>query len=69
VWFRRRSRELVVDESHKALVEAEAAHLEVQKQGNEITNLARALRDIRERNHFAEQLEEIIVKKRGGYSR
>jgi hypothetical protein len=67
VWFKRRDDSK--KEAEEALANAEKASEEIQKQGSEISALADAFREFRERNHFAEQLEEIIVRKRGGYSR
>jgi len=64
VWFRRRSSDRSV-EAEEALVEAQKNLDEVKRRGPEVTEVAQALRKMRERNHFAEQLEELIVKRRG----
>ena len=52
-------------ESEKALREAQKNLRQVQRRGKEVTRVADALRELRERNHFAEQMEEIIVRRRG----
>jgi hypothetical protein len=52
-------------ESADALRDAEKNLRAVQRRGKEVTSVAKALREMRERNHFAEQMEEIIVRRRG----
>ena len=52
-------------ESGKALQDAQKNLRAVQKRGREVTSVANALRELREKNHFAEQMEEIIVRRRG----
>jgi hypothetical protein len=64
VWFRRRSEEPTTD-SELALKNAQKNLREVKQRGKEVTEIAEALREIRERNHFAEQLELIIITRRG----
>ena len=63
MWFRRRSE--ASKEAEEALKDAQENLEEVKKRGPEVTEVAKALRDIRERNHFAEQLEDLIIKRRG----
>lgn len=60
----RRSKKTDV-ESEKALEEARENLREVQKRGGEVSKVANALKDLRERNHFAEQMEAIIIRQRG----
>lgn len=59
--FRRQSRSSV--ESEEALEDAKKNLCEVQKRGTEVSNVANALKDIRERNHFAEQMEALITRR------
>lgn len=63
MWFPWRSK--TNGESEKALKEAEAAKRKANRRGGEVTEIAEALKEFRERNHFAEQLEQIIVQRRG----
>jgi hypothetical protein len=65
VWFPWRSK--TSRESEKALKEATKSLEEAEERGQEVTAVAEALRAIRERNHFAEQLEAIILRRREGY--
>lgn len=64
VWFRRRDKRRI-KESKEALADANKSLREVQKRSDEVSYVANALKEIRERNHFAEQLEEIMVRRRG----
>lgn len=52
-------------DSEAALRDAQKNLRKVEKRGSEVTSVANALRELRERNHFAEQMEEIIVRRRG----
>jgi hypothetical protein len=64
VWFlRRRNRPL--EEASEALRDARRGLHEVKQRSKEVSDVAEALRQIRERNHFAEQLEAIIVRNGG----
>lgn len=67
MWFRRRTKGL--DKSEKALQEAEERVFETHRQGHEVAKVAESLRYISDRNHFAEQLEEIILRRRRGMAR
>lgn len=58
--FRRRKQ--ATHDAQKALDEAREKLKEVKKRGKEVSAVSNALREIRERNHFAEQMEEIIVR-------
>lgn len=62
MWFRRRDKG---EESAAALKDAKQNLRIVQKRGPEVSRVADALKDMRERNHFGEALQEIIVRKRG----
>ncbi len=64
MWFRWRNRK-TDGESEKALREAEKAGRAVNRRGREVSEIAEALKEFRERNHFAEQLEAIIIRRRG----
>lgn len=57
MWFRRSDS---AEEAKYALADAKRNLRKVQARGSEVTRVANALREIRERNHFAEQLEAII---------
>lgn len=61
--FRRRNKPSV--ESERALEDAKKNLCDVQKRGAEVSDVANALKDFRERNHIAEQLEEILIRRRG----
>lgn len=60
MWFRRRPES---QESQEALADANKNLRQVQGRASEVNNVTKALRDIRERNHFAEALEGIIAKR------
>ena len=49
----------------QALRDAERSLRDIENRGPEVTQVAKALRDFRERNHFAEGLEAIIFQQRG----
>lgn len=63
MWFRRRNSAGV--ESEAALEDAKRNLREVQQRGREVSSVANALKDIREKNHFAEALEAIMVRHGG----
>lgn len=67
MWFPRLRRKSILGRvlSQKALEDAEHNLSEVKKRSREVSQISNALKDIRERNHFAEQLEAIIVRPRG----
>lgn len=48
------------EEAKKALADAKHNLRKVQARSSEVSRVANALKEIRERNHFAEQLEAII---------
>lgn len=52
-------------DAQKALDDARKNLYKVQKRGSEVSRISNALKEIGERNHFAEQMEEIIVRARG----
>lgn len=64
MWFLHRRRSKSGEEAKEALAEAEQALQEVKARGEVISTMAADARNIRERNHFAEQLEDIIVIRR-----
>jgi ElaB/YqjD/DUF883 family membrane-anchored ribosome-binding protein len=64
MWFLRRRASKSGEEAKEALAEAEQALQEVKARGQAISKMANDARNIRERNHFAEQLEDIIVIRR-----
>jgi len=66
-WFRRRNKEL--DDSEMALKEAEKRVSETHQQGHEVYKVTESLKNITDRNHFAEQLEQIILRRRRGMAR
>lgn len=62
--FRRRKQ--ATEDAQKALDQAREKLKEVRERGQEVSAISNALREMRERNHFAEQMEEIIVRFGGG---
>lgn len=52
-------------DSEAALRDAEQNLSKVKKQGEEVSSIVDTLREFRERNHFAEQLEDMIIRRRG----
>jgi vacuolar-type H+-ATPase subunit H len=65
MWPLRRRRSKATEEATKALKDAEKNLHEVKERGCEVRKVATALKEIRERNHFAEQLEAIILRNGG----
>lgn len=63
MWSLRRDKPTASEESIEALKEAQQHLVAIQKRGREVTDVSNAIRKIRERNHFAEQLEAIIFQK------
>jgi len=53
------------NDAAKAVEEAQKNLEETKETGKEVSEVANALRRIRERNHFAEQLEAVIIRPRG----
>jgi hypothetical protein len=51
-------------DAEKALEDAQKNLSEVQERGPEVSTVANALKDFRERNHIMEQFEEIFVNKK-----
>ena len=64
MWFRRRG-SAAEEESQKALENAEIHHSRIKSRGQEVTQIAEALKELRQRNHFAEELEKIVLRRRG----
>lgn len=59
MWFRK-SRSEPKDESVEALEEAKEHLMGVANRSDEVYSLAASLRNMREKNHFAEQVVEIM---------
>jgi hypothetical protein len=57
--FRKRDRQ-AMKESQQAILEATRKLRDVQARDKEVHEVSGALRDIRKRNHFAEQLRTIM---------
>lgn len=57
--FRRRDRQKMKD-SQQALLDASESLHQVEARSKEVREISGALRNIRERNHFAEQLRVIM---------
>lgn len=51
--------------AEEALNDAHRNLREVKKRGEEVTQVSNALKHLRQRNHFAEALEAIIVQREG----
>lgn len=51
--------------SQEALLEARTSLSEVKSRTPEVRAISKALKEIREKNHFAEQLEAIILRNGG----
>lgn len=56
--FRRNKKNLV--ESEQAMLDADSSLREVEARDPEVRRVAKTLKEIRERNHFAEQLRTIM---------
>jgi len=48
-------------EAKKALADARKNLRRVQRRGAQVTQISDSLKDLRERNHFGEKLEEIFI--------
>jgi len=64
MWFLRRRGAEAVDEAQKALVEAKQALSDILDRDKEVAELSEASREMRERNHFAEALDELLRRRR-----
>lgn len=68
MWFLRRQGNKSGDEAREALENAEKKLDEVKSRGEEVTDISKSLKRLRERNHFSEKLEELILQtKRGSH--
>jgi hypothetical protein len=65
MWFLRNRQSKLIEEATDALKDAENGLKEVQKRNPEVLNVSRSLRELRERNHFAENLQAIIIRHGG----
>lgn len=63
MWFRRASEG--EEEVKAALEDAKTRLHEARMNGPETSRLSRTFREIRERNHLAEQVEDFILRGRG----
>jgi predicted ATPase len=59
MWFRRRNRGKI-KESQQAILDATKTLREVRARDPEVREISRTLKEIRERNHFAENLRAIM---------
>lgn len=57
-----RRRKAGSEDAQKALEEAHESLRKVQKRSKEVSAISNALKEMRERNHFSEQMEEIFVR-------
>ena len=60
MWFRRREQKKSLVEAEQALIDASRAKKRVEDRTSEVRAISLSLRDMRERNHFAERLRVII---------
>lgn len=65
MWWPGRRRNDSNTDSEEALKDAKQQVRKAEKRTKEVTEVVDALRELRERNHFADAMEEIIVKRRG----
>jgi hypothetical protein len=65
MWFLRNRQSRLTEEAEDALKDAENGLREVQKRNPEVQRVSRSLRELRERNHFAENLQAIILRHEG----
>lgn len=65
MWPLRRRQSKEHDEADIALEDAKRNLRQVQRRNGEVTAISNALREIRERNHFAENLESIVLRHGG----
>ena len=64
MWFRS---DKAKKEAEQALEESKQKLKEIRERGPEVTALSNAFREFREKNHIAEQLEEILLRKGGSF--
>lgn len=60
MWFHRRNQREKTIESQQAILDATKKLREVKARDEEVHQISGALRNIRERNHFSEQLKVIM---------
>jgi hypothetical protein len=63
MWFLRRRRSESSDEASAAVKDAQKHLNRVRKRDQEVSDLSDSLREVRHRNHFAEQMEQIIIQR------
>lgn len=66
MWFlRRRQNKAGLEEATDAIHVAKRSLRDVQSRETEVSKVSQALRELRERNHFAENLEAIMIRHGG----
>lgn len=63
MWPRRKSEKDTTEQATEALQDAQQNLQRVKRRGSEVKRVSTAIRNLRERNHFVEQIEEIIVRR------
>jgi hypothetical protein len=64
MWFLRRTRSNADEEATLALTDAEKNLRRIKRRDREVKEVSESLREVRQQNHFAEAMEEIIMQKR-----
>jgi hypothetical protein len=67
MWFRRESRKEAEDQldAEVALQEAQENLVKVEERSHEVRWFSNAIREIREKNHLGEQIEDYILRGKG----
>ena len=65
-WFGRRETKTGED-AEAALKDAKKQVRKAERRTEEVSDVVDALRELRERNHFADAIEKVIVKRRGSF--
>lgn len=65
MWFRRDKTGMA--EASAALEESKQILKRIETRGTEVTEVAQSFKEWREKNHIAEQLEEIIFRRRSSF--
>jgi len=64
MWFLRRKRDDGDEKASLALKDAEKNLERIERRDKEVSDVVHSLRQVRQQNHFAEAMEEIIMQKR-----
>lgn len=64
MWFIKRRPSEGRAEAEQALKEARKDLRKVERRGTEVTNVVESLKELRERNHFGEALDAILIQRR-----